>query len=65
MNPGDKLGKQFAYADKLGMEYAIVLGPDEVASGGATIKALKEPLPNQRTVSRDELIRILAANTSR
>jgi histidyl-tRNA synthetase len=65
MNPGDKLGKQFAYADKLGMEYAIVLGPDEVTSGGATIKALKEPLPNQRTVARDELIRMLATNASR
>jgi len=30
--PGDgNLGKQFKYADKLGIRYAIVLGPDEVA----------------------------------
>ena len=61
LNAGDKLGKQFAYADKLGMPYAIVLGPDEVAAGTATIKSLKMPPPNQQMVARDGLAGILRA----
>ena len=60
MNPGDKLGKQFSYADKLGMEFALVLGPDEVASDQVTVKSLKKPLPNQRTLGRAELVGMLA-----
>src|SRR5688572_15529706 len=59
LNPGDKLGKQFAYADKLGMEFALVLGPDEIASNTVTLKSLKQPPPNQRTLPRTELIHVL------
>ena len=36
-----KLQKQFKYADRLGMELAIVIGPDEEAGGKVTIKNLK------------------------
>jgi histidyl-tRNA synthetase len=50
LNPGDKLGKQFAYADHLGIPFAIVLGPDEISNGTATVKELKAPPPNQQTV---------------
>ncbi len=60
LNPGDKLGKQFGYADKLGIPYAIVLGPDEIAAGSATVKDLKAG--NQRTVSHIELREILSGN---
>jgi histidyl-tRNA synthetase len=60
LNPGDKLGKQFGYADRLGMEFALVLGPDEIAAGAVTLKSLKEPPPNQRTLARDEAIRLLS-----
>jgi len=59
LNAGDKLGKQFGYADKLGIPYAVVLGPDEIAAGTAAVKSLKMPPPNQQTVSRSDLARIL------
>lgn len=60
LNPGDKLGKQFGYADKLGIPFAIVLGPDEIAQGTATVKNLKTPPPNQQTVERGKLVEVLA-----
>lgn len=59
LNPGDKLGKQFAYADRLGIPFAIVLGPDEISSGTATVKELKAPPPNQQTVERGALAEML------
>ncbi len=34
------LGKQLKYADKLGIPYVIILGPDEVQAGTVTIKDL-------------------------
>lgn len=36
-----KLGKQFKYADRMGMRLAVVLGPDERAAGLLAIKDLK------------------------
>ena len=59
LSPGDKLGKQFGYADKTGIPFAVVLGPDEIASGAVTAKDLKAPPPNQRTVGRAELVEML------
>lgn len=60
LNVGDKLGKQFGYADKLGIPYAIVLGPDEIAGGTATVKNLRATPPdNQKTVERGRLASIL------
>ncbi len=59
LNPGDKLGKQFAYADHLGIPFAIVLGPDEISAGTATVKELKAPQPNQQTVERTTLSSVL------
>jgi histidyl-tRNA synthetase len=35
-----KLPKQFKYADRMGMRFVLVLGPDEVASGTVTVKDL-------------------------
>ncbi len=35
-----KLGKQFKYADRIGVRLAAVLGPDEVAAGQVTVKNL-------------------------
>jgi histidyl-tRNA synthetase len=37
----DKLGKQFKYAAKLGFQYAVVLGPDEIANTTVQLKNLK------------------------
>ncbi len=59
LNPGDKLGKQFGYADKLGIQFALVLGPDELQAGNVTVKNLKDSGANQRTVERSELTRLL------
>ncbi|HEY57304.1 MAG TPA: histidine--tRNA ligase [Anaerolineae bacterium] len=36
-----KLGKQFKFADRLGMKVALVLGPDELAQGVVTVKDLR------------------------
>jgi histidyl-tRNA synthetase len=52
LNVGDKLGKQFGYADKLGIPFALVVGPDEREAGMVTVKSLKMPPPNQQTVER-------------
>jgi histidyl-tRNA synthetase len=59
LNPGDKIGKQMAYADALGIPFALVLGPDELSVGTVTIKSLKEPPPNQQTLPREEALRVL------
>jgi histidyl-tRNA synthetase len=59
LNVGDRLGKQLAYADKLGIPYAVVLGPDERAAGAVTVKDLKAPPPNQWTVPRAELANLI------
>ena len=37
----NKLGKQFKYADRMGMQVALVLGPDEMARGEVAVKNLK------------------------
>ncbi len=63
LNPGDKLGKQFAYADRLGMPFAVVIGPDELSSGTVTVKSLKAPPPNQQTLPRAELKAFLLKRT--
>ena len=36
-----KLGKQFKYADRMGMRLAVVIGPDEAAAGVLAVKDLK------------------------
>ncbi len=59
LNVGDKLGKQFGYADKLGIPFALVMGPDERAAGTVTVKNLKVPPPNQQTVERGMLASML------
>jgi histidyl-tRNA synthetase len=34
----DKLGKQLSYASRRGIDYTVILGPDEIAQGQATVK---------------------------
>jgi histidyl-tRNA synthetase len=46
-----KLGKQFKYADRMGMRAAAILGPDELAAGKVAIKDLKEG--SQQVVKRE------------
>lgn len=45
-----RLSRQFKYADRMGMQVAAVLGPDELAQGLVTLKDLKTGA--QKTVSR-------------
>jgi histidyl-tRNA synthetase len=56
LNPGTSVGKQLAYADRLGIPFALIQGPDEIASGSVTVKSLKEPPPNQKTMPRAEAV---------
>ena len=51
-----KLGKQFKYADKNGISYAITIGPDEIARGVAQVKNLETR--DQVEVDFDELIKL-------
>jgi histidyl-tRNA synthetase len=49
-----KLARQFKYGDRMGMHFAIVLGPDERAQGLAALKDLRTG--EQRTLPQAELI---------
>jgi histidyl-tRNA synthetase len=49
----DKLPKQLKYADALGIPMAVILGPDEVRQGNATLKELSKR--EQVTVPMDKL----------
>lgn len=57
LNPGVSVGKQLGYADRLGISFALIVGPDELASGTVALKSLKEPPPNQETLPREEALR--------
>ena len=55
-----RLGKQFRYADRKGVPYVVILGPDEVASGNVVLKDLATG--EQQAYSEQGLIeRLLAA----
>ena len=48
------LKKQFKYADKMGIEYVVVIGSDEIENNKATLKNLKKQ--SQITVAIDQLV---------
>lgn len=50
----DKLGKQFKYADSLGIKYVAVIGPDEAARNEVTLKNLTTG--EQKTISPADLL---------
>jgi histidyl-tRNA synthetase len=54
LEPRDKLGKQFKYADRKGIPYALVLGPDELARGEVVVKDLRSG--DQRAVARSAVV---------
>ncbi len=49
----EKLPKQFKYADRIGARLALVIGPDEVATGTVAVKDLSDG--SQQTISRSAL----------
>jgi histidyl-tRNA synthetase len=52
-----KLGKQFKYADRAGIRFVAVLGPDEIGKGVVTIKDMRKQ--DQFEVPRAELVKAL------
>lgn len=54
--PG-KLKKQFSYADKKGIQYSVVAGPDEMAQDQATLKNMKTG--DQQQLSLEALVQHL------
>lgn len=53
----EKLAKQLKYADRLGVQIALVLGPEEIAGGTVTVKNLASR--EQRSIPREELANYL------
>jgi len=53
----DKLGKQFKYADSLGIPYVAVIGPDEAKAGTVTLKNMSTG--DQKTILQQDLIKQL------
>lgn len=50
----ESLGKQMSYADRKGIPFAAILGPDELAAGRVAVRRLATK--EQLTVSRDEAV---------
>ncbi|MCG8348807.1 MAG: ATP phosphoribosyltransferase regulatory subunit, partial [Chloroflexales bacterium] len=57
LDPGTSLGKQFKEADRKGVRYALVLGPDELARGEVVVKELATGA--QRSVPRAAVAAVL------
>lgn len=55
---GGGLGKQFKEADRKGVRYALVVGPDELAQGQVVVKDLRGG--GQRAVPRSEVLAALS-----
>jgi histidyl-tRNA synthetase len=49
-----KLGKQFKFADRIDVDFVLVLGPDEIANNQVTLKHLKSG--DQKTIARSEVV---------
>jgi histidyl-tRNA synthetase len=57
-----RLGKQIRYADRKGIPYVAILGPDELAAGQVVVKNLSTG--RQQTFSQDEAIERLGAGSA-
>ena len=56
-DPNSKLDKQIKYADKKGITFIAIIGPQEAKNNTVTVKNLKDR--SQKTISYDELTAIL------
>lgn len=54
-----KLGKQLAYADKKGIPFVLILGPDEIASGLVKVRDLRQQA--EVSVARNDIVTTLQA----
>ncbi len=57
LDPTAKLDKQLKYADKKGIPYVVIIGPEEAAKNMVTIKNMKEKA--QTTVKIEELEKMI------
>lgn len=53
-----KFDKQLKYADKKGIQYVIIIGPNEIKENTAVLKNMKTK--QQQTVPQDQIIRFLS-----
>ncbi|MGB9723792.1 MAG: histidine--tRNA ligase [Chloroflexia bacterium] len=60
---GAPLGRQFRYADRKGIPYVLVIGPDEAAAGAVTVKEMHTG--EQRTIPRPETADYLKGELAR
>ncbi len=58
LDPAAKLDKQLKYADRKGIPYALILGPEEARTKQVTLKNLKEG--TQQTISVETLLKTLS-----
>ena len=58
MSEIDRLGKQFRYADRIGVKRVLVLGPSEIEKGLVVVKDLATG--DQQKVQRKDLISVLS-----
>lgn len=56
------LGKQFKYADRKGVPYVLIVGPDEQAAGTVTLKDMRSG--EQQTLPREEVADTLVEMTA-
>ena len=52
-----KLAKQFKYADRAGIRFVLLLGPDEIAKGVVSVKDMRKQ--DQFEVAHAELVKTL------
>ena len=57
----EKLGKQLKYADKKGIPFVVICGPDEIQRGEATIKVMRTG--KQKTIPQNQLAAYLNGYT--
>jgi histidyl-tRNA synthetase len=50
-NPGVKLDKQLKYADRKGIPYVIIVGPEEIARGNVKLKDMRAQTQEQLTLT--------------
>ena len=53
LTPGQRLDRQFKYADRQGIPFAVVIGPDEASANTVVIKDLKNRA--QQSFAQDDL----------
>jgi histidyl-tRNA synthetase len=54
----EKLGKQFKFADRMGIQVVLILGPDEIGENTVAVKNMTDG--SQLTIPHDQLIPYLA-----